>query len=175
MEREEIRKDELIGMYKKIDLDDNGNVISETEWVQNKIVDSYAFIFTQLFLDKDLVTSKVPFMAIGNNGTEAQNSDTKLVNEMYRVPCTVAKATFENGQGLFKSTDGSQINAVDITGIFEKGIELNIKEIGIFWGVGASSSLNSGYLLSRKALSGGWQKITDVRSLFIYRILFRSV
>ena len=165
----------LEGQYKFVKIDDNGKPVYESEWVKNQIVNSYAFVMTQLFLNKSLIESSSPYMAIGANGTPATSSDLKLADEKFRVKTSVAKAEYTSGEGLFQSADGQNINAVDITGVFEKGVVLDIKEIGLFWGVGASETKDSGILISRKDIPLGWSKESEVRALFIYRLIFREV
>lgn len=162
------------GFYKMKTLDDNGNVIKETEWVHNAIVKSYAFALAELFLNAGNLTNNTPVMAIGTDGAAVVTSQKKLLAEHARSQTEVIKSIYEEGAGMY--VDGDNINCIDIQGIFEKGIECDIKEIGIFWGKDANHTVaNSGHLFSRKALPNGWDKPSDVRAIFVYRLLFVEV
>lgn len=163
------------GAYKCQFLDDNGNKVYESEWVKNQIVNTYAFVMTQLFLGKDKIESLAPYMAIGVDRTPVTHEHTKLFDEKFRVLTEVTPTKYVEGEGLFQNPEGTMINAVDITGVFEKGIVCDIGEIGLFWGIGASEEANTGIMISRKDIPNGWDKQAEVRAIFIYRLIFREV
>jgi len=163
------------GFYKFKAVDKEGNTVKESEWMENTVVNSYAFIMTQLFLNKSLITANSPFMAIGTDDTAATTADLALGAESNRVATTVTKADYVSGGDMFQSSDLSQINCIDITGEFPIGVAVLIKEIGIFWGVGAANVSNTGWMFSRKVLAGGWDKTADIRLICVYRITFRAV
>lgn len=165
----------LEGAYKCKFLDDNGKTVYESNWVKNQIVNTYAFVMTQLFLNKNEIESLAPYMAIGVDRTPVNHEDTKLKDEKFRVLTEVVPTKYVEGEGLFQNPEGTMINAVDITGVFEKGIVCDIGEIGLFWGKGATEELNTGIMISRKDIPNGWDKEASVRALFTYRLIFREV
>lgn len=174
MNKCEIKKKSLSGFYKKIDLDDSGKIISDSGWVPNSIVNEYALVMAQLFENLSEFKSDTPIMCIGTDGTPVTSIQSGLIAEGFRVKTEVSKSIYEEGQGMFESE--GLINSVDVTGIFEKGIECDIKEIGLMWGKDADPNvLDSGLLFSRKVITSGWHKEPDVRSIFVYRLIFREV
>lgn len=103
------------------------------------------------------------YLAIGDDNTAAQASDTELGNELFRTPIITQTVT---GTGELTSRaillDTEPFAAVPPPA----GFQCNIKEIGFFGGLEATSVANSGTLISRIVLSSPEAKYDNEQIAF---------
>lgn len=121
------------GFY-KIQVFENGEMISE-EVIKNRIMDTVVSQLVSPFKG-GVPDLKIAYLAIGTDDTAVSDTDTQLGAEYYRTP-------------LIFQADGllGEINSTFVLTETE-GVG-TIKEIGIFGGSTATSTANTGTLISR--------------------------
>ena len=105
--------------------------------VNNLIVDSSKNTLSKALMGVNATDSlKIEYLAIGDDNTAPSGSDNKLINEVFRTPY-VSRTNTDTGE----ITTEFYILDSDYSG--------SIEEIGIFGGNSASSTADSGNLISR--------------------------
>lgn len=125
----------------------NGKIIKEYEFFN--LITNLALneIVKSLYSVPDM---QLMYLAIGDDDTASQASDTTLGNEIYRTPI-ISKLSSGTGECTSRAIllDTEPFAAT----IPATGFQMTIKEIGFFAGTLATSTADSGTLISRIILS----------------------
>lgn len=112
------------------------NGIIQSEKVNNLLMDTV--INAEINILRGLAPNlEIKYIAIGTGSTPINSTQTQLANEVFRVA---------------PSNPATNTNIGEITTefiILETEAQVEIKEIGIFCGTGATATANSGTMLSR--------------------------
>ncbi len=123
-----------------IELLQDGKVIYSKQvdnLLMNYLRDNYLKLLAGQTNDLDLESLKIKYMAFGDGTTSPTRTDTKLANERYRQQITA------------RSIQTDRLKTTVSVSPFIEASNFNIKEIGIFCGSTATTTKDSGYLLSR--------------------------
>ena len=117
-------------------------------------------IIKSLYGESDL---KLKYLAIGDDDTAAQASDTTLGNEIFRAPI-ITQTVSGTGELTSRSIilDSEPFDAVGP----DPGFQCTIKEIGFFAGVDAISTTDSGTLIARLILDTPEEKYDNEQLAF---------
>ena len=107
----------------------------KTEVIKNKVMDN---VLNQLIGSLQGINPniEIKYLALGTSNTPVTTSDTKLGNEIFRTPIINQEIT-----GIGELTTDFVVLDTEAVG--------SIREVGIFGGSTATSSLNTGILISR--------------------------
>lgn len=107
----------------------------KTEVIKNKVMDN---VLNQLIGSLQGINPniEIKYLALGTSNIPVTTSDTKLGNEIFRTPIINQEIT-----GIGELTTDFVVLDTEAVG--------SIREVGIFGGSTATSSLNTGILISR--------------------------
>lgn len=146
---------QLKGEYKLI-VKENGKVIRE-QIIENTIMRNPCYELADV-LSGSIGDLEVKYLAVGDGDTATTNTDTSLDNEVFR---TFRGSLTRNGYVVF-----SEFN------ILKAEANTTLKEMGIFVGSSASSSVDTGKLWSRVLINPPLLKTSSIELLVQYTVTF---
>lgn len=124
----------LDGVYKMYSIENN--IKTQIDEKHNLIMDDAHNVVAKIFMGFSAVYYyQIKYLAIGDDNTAVTGTDSTLTNEVYRVPFVV------------QANSSSKVVTTDFY-ITDSEFSGTIEELGIPCGVTASSTADTGYLLS---------------------------
>jgi hypothetical protein len=142
----------------------------EEGYVDNMVVKSIHQVMAYLFVNSSLANNKI-YLGVGSGTTPVTREDLSLVTELQRVE---AKRSYDLTYSLavLDPNDATRSNCVRLVGTIGTG-NFDINEIGLFWGDTATTTTNSGKLMSRVVASRPIPKLDNIQLDFIWIYIFR--